>query len=67
MPIGKVVEFDEHAGLGALEPPEGGRVSFHCTQIANGSRRVAVGTKVCYEVVPGNLGVWEAGLLEPIG
>ena len=67
MPRGTVVEFDEHAGLGALEPAEGGRLPFHCTQIADGSRRIQVGAAVRYEVVPGNLGSWEAGGLEPVG
>jgi len=67
MLVGMVVEFHERAGLGAVEPVEGGRLSFHCTQIADGSRHIEVGTQVRYELVPGNLGVWEAGSLEPVG
>ncbi|MEX0665212.1 MAG: cold shock domain-containing protein [Acidimicrobiia bacterium] len=64
---GKVVELDEHSGLGVVEPDDGGRLGFHCTQIADGSRTIKVGTKVRFDVIPGNGGVWEAGALEPVG
>ena len=60
-----MIEFDEHVGWGAVES-EAGKLSFHCTQIADGSREVKVGAAVRYEVVPGNLGLWEAAAIEPI-
>jgi cold shock CspA family protein len=56
---GVVVEFDEPRGLGVVEA--GGRAyPFHCTQIADGTRTVEVGTAVTFDVRPGTLGRWEA-------
>jgi cold shock CspA family protein len=63
---GKVLEFDAHTGLGVVESAEGTRHVFHCTQVADGSRNVDVGTAVRYELIPGGRGVWEAGAIEPI-
>lgn len=56
---GRVVEFDEHVGLGVVEGGDGRRYPFHCTQIADGSRTVPVGAAVEFEVVP-YLGQWQA-------
>ena len=47
-----------------IEGDDGARLAFHCTQIADGTRDIAVGTNVSYEVVPGSLGAWEAGAVE---
>jgi cold shock CspA family protein len=47
---GTVVEFDEHVGLGVVEAAEQ-RYPFHCTQIADGTRTIAVGTAVSFDVV----------------
>lgn len=60
---GRVVAFDEHVGLGEVEGEDGRRYGFHCTQIADGSRTVAVGADVAFDVVPGHLGRWEAAHL----
>ncbi len=60
------MEFDGHTGLGAVESDDGARLAFHCTQVIDGSRSLEVGARVRYEVVPGGLGVWEAGALEAI-
>ena len=60
MPTGQVVAFDEERGLGALESTDGTKYSFHCTQIADGSRVISVGASVEFDVVPGLLGQWEA-------
>lgn len=46
---GIVVEFDAHVGLGAVES-DGERFAFHCVEIADGSREVAVGESVEFEV-----------------
>jgi len=62
---GTVVEFDARRGMGVVETTEGGRLPFHCTEIADGSRSVTVGAAVRYEVVPGALGQWEARRLAP--
>lgn len=57
---GEVVEFDEHSGLGTVRAADGTEYRFHCTAIADGSRAIAVGTSVEFEVVPGGAGRWEA-------
>ena len=62
---GRVVEFDEHVGAGTVEGEDGVRLFFHCVAIADGSRRIDVGTAVAYEVVPGRLGRWEACGIRP--
>lgn len=56
---GTVVGFDEARGLGTIEAGEQ-RYPFHCTVLLDGTRTVAVGTKVTFEVAPGHLGTWEA-------
>ncbi|MBM3672504.1 MAG: cold-shock protein [Actinobacteria bacterium] len=61
---GKVVEFDDHTGLGTVEDQDGTRLSFHCTAIADGSRTVKRNAKVRFEIAPGNCGVWEAAAVE---
>jgi len=62
---GTVVEFDDAKGLGTVEGDDGRRLFFHCTAIADGSRTIAVGTEVDYEVTPGHQGRWEAKGLSP--
>jgi CspA family cold shock protein len=59
--VGTVVRFDEAAGLGDIESAgEAGRYPFHCTQIADGSRTVAVGARVSFGLLAGRAGRWEA-------
>jgi cold shock CspA family protein len=58
--MGVVTEFDEQRGWGTIES-EGRSLSFHCTQITDGTRTIAVGTPVQFEIRPGHLGTWEAG------
>jgi CspA family cold shock protein len=60
---GVVAAFDEARGLGTLES-DGQTYPFHCTQIADGSRTIAVGTAVSFEVRPGGMGRWEGAGLE---
>jgi cold shock CspA family protein len=62
---GTVTSFDEARGLGELRAADGSVVGFHCTQIADGSRTIAVGTRVRFERRPGLLGRWEAMAIEP--
>ena len=50
-------------GCGEVEADDGRRYPFHCTQIADGTRTIAVGTPVTFDVVPGHLGRWEAAAL----
>jgi len=58
--MGKVESFDYDAGLGELRGEDGRLYPFHCTEIADGSRRIDVGAQVDFVVAPGHLGVWEA-------
>ena len=48
---GRVAEYDDHKGYGHLEVEGGGRLFFHCTAIADGSRTIAVGAEVEFEAV----------------
>lgn len=65
MSSGRVVDFDEAVGLGTVEADGGRRYLFHCTQIADGSRRIDVGTAVSFSVRPARLGTWEAARVAP--
>ncbi|MFN8036048.1 MAG: hypothetical protein U0V73_08945 [Acidimicrobiia bacterium] len=57
---GRVVAFDAHRGLGEIEAGDGTRFPFHCTQVADGSRTIAVGAAVRFRRAPGLGGRWEA-------
>ncbi len=62
---GRVTAFDDHVGLGTLAGDDGAELPFHCTEIADGSRTVAVGTRVRFRVRAGRLGRWEAAEVDP--
>lgn len=57
--IGRVTEFDESGGLGAIEA-DGASYLFHCVEIADGSRTIRVGTDVAFTALD-KLGGAEAG------
>ena len=61
---GRVRTFDERRGRGEIEGEEGTAFSFHCTAIADGTRRIAPGTAVEFDVVAGLPGRWEAAAIE---
>jgi len=61
---GRVTEFDEGVGLGVVTADDGTTYRFHCTQIADGTRTIAVGTAVDFEATP-RLGVYEAAHITP--
>jgi cold shock CspA family protein len=63
---GAVTEFSEHRGLGEITADDATIYPFHCTRIADGSRNIAVGTRVEFEIVPGGLGRWEAAAITPV-
>jgi len=48
---GRVIEFDEHVGLGVVADGADETFPFHCTQIVDGSRTIDVGTSVVFVVV----------------
>ncbi|HUD69194.1 MAG TPA: hypothetical protein VMQ40_03040 [Acidimicrobiales bacterium] len=56
---GTVATFDEHGGLGAIALDDGREVSFHSTQLTDGTRRATVGARVTARVVR-----WHRGELE---
>jgi cold shock CspA family protein len=63
---GVVTEFDETAGLGLVTADDGAVYGFHCTQIADGTRAIATGTRVVFDVVPWHQGRYEAVALSPL-
>lgn len=63
---GIVAEFDDHRGYGTVRGDDGSEHFFHCTRIAGGTRTIAVGTAVVYEIVPGHGGRWEAAAVSQV-
>jgi CspA family cold shock protein len=57
---GRVAEFDDHRGLGAIVTDNGRRYRFHCTEIVDGTRTIPVGVTVEFVVMAGPLGLVEA-------
>jgi cold shock CspA family protein len=64
---GRVESFDEHRGTGVVIAESGEHFPFHCTAIADGTRTIAVGSDVEFELVPGRLGRWEAAAIKSPG
>ncbi len=50
--------------MGEITSDDGDVLAFHSTAIANGSRRIAEGAQVEFDVVPGLPGRWEAAAIE---
>ena len=63
---GRVASFDPVRGLGAVADEDGSSYGFHATAIADGSRRIEVGTTVVFTVSPGHRGLYEARSLLPV-
>jgi CspA family cold shock protein len=57
---GTVAQFDDAKGYGSVRADDGQQLFFHCTQIADGTRTIAVGAAVEFEIEPGHGGRWEA-------
>jgi CspA family cold shock protein len=62
---GTVAEFDEGRGWGRVTTPDGEEYFFHCTAVADGTRTIAGGSAVIFEVVAGHRGRPEASSLRP--
>lgn len=60
---GTVSAFDHHEGLGWIESNEGGRYLFHCAELLDGTRDVAVGARVTFEAAA-RFGHQEAARIE---
>ena len=65
--IGRVTSFDDKRGLGEIRTDDGRTYPFHCTVIADGTRTVAVGAPVEFDVVAGHGGRWEAAAVTKRG
>jgi len=50
--------------MGEITSEDGNALAFHSTAIANGTRRIAEGTQVEFDVVAGVPGRWEAAAIE---
>lgn len=61
---GTVTSFDREVGLGELRTADGATIAFHCVEIADGSRDIAVGADVRFELIP-KLGRYEAAKVRP--
>ncbi len=61
---GIVSEFDADRGLGTVRAADGTEHLFHCVEIADGSRRIEVGTEVRFDLLP-KFGRYEAANLRP--
>jgi cold shock CspA family protein len=61
---GTVADFDEAKGYGTVRADDGRQLFFHCTQIADGTRRIPVGAVVEFEVAAGHNGQWEATVIK---
>ena len=64
MLTGTVTEFDEGRGLGTIAADDGRTIPFQCTQIADGTRTVAVGQAVSFDLLA-KLGRYEATAIAP--
>jgi CspA family cold shock protein len=58
--LGTVTAFEEGRGRGVVTTEDGQSFEFHATRIADGSRRIAVGTAVAFVTVPAHRGRYEA-------
>jgi len=63
---GRVASFDPVRGLGTVVDEGGAGYGFHAAAIADGSRRIDVGTHVVFVVAPGHGGRYEARSLVPV-
>ncbi len=65
--LGIVSGFDSERGLGVVETRKGESLPFHCVNIADGSREIALGEKVAFRVTGSKKGSWEAINIAKLG
>lgn len=61
---GTVTHFDVDQGLGTVATDDGATHTFHCLEIADGTRDIAVGADVSFDLLA-KLGRYEAANLRP--
>ena len=64
MPAGTVTAFDEFVGLGVITADDGESIAFQCIGIADGTRKIDIGTAVTFELLA-KLGRYEATAIAP--
>jgi cold shock CspA family protein len=64
--LGTVQAFDAERGLGLVASTEGALFAFHSTAISDGSRWIAVGTRVTFSVAAATGGRFEAAAVTPV-
>lgn len=62
---GTVASFDEATGWGVVRTGGRDEYAFHCTAIVDGTRTIATGIAVTFQLVPGHRGQWEAAGITP--
>lgn len=67
MVAGTVTEYDFERGLGTVTAADGRAYRFHCSAIADGTRRIDLDRAVVFDVGPAGLGQWEARTVVPLG
>lgn len=65
--LGTVSSYDEEKGLGMLRQDDGTEYLFHCTAIADGTRRIEPATGVAFCLVAAQGGAFEAASLQKLG
>jgi cold shock CspA family protein len=61
---GRVVSFDAESGLGTVESIDGVAHLFHCIEISDGTRDIAVGSEVSFGLLA-KFGRYEAADIGP--
>ncbi|MDA3039593.1 MAG: cold shock domain-containing protein [Actinomycetota bacterium] len=64
--LGQVETYDFDRGFGFVRSVDGREWLFHCTEIADGTRRIAVGQRVAFGVDSAGPGRWEARQLAAV-
>ncbi|HVB91727.1 MAG TPA: hypothetical protein VND70_06475 [Acidimicrobiales bacterium] len=64
--FGRVTSFDPQRGWGTVAGNDGMEHGFHATAVADGSRLIAVGTRVVFTLAPGHRGRYEARSIDPV-
>lgn len=65
MAPGVVEEWDDPRGVGSVRLDDGRLLVLQCTDLADGSRSTAAGTRVEVTVAPGHHGLWHARAVHP--
>lgn len=65
MTNGRVTAFDEAVGLGEVTSDSGETYLFHCTQIVDGTRSIAIDTEVTFTITPNRPNGPEAYAITP--